>query len=74
MEKPLAFDPRKRFYFDPIRALAGGVIFISSYLPAFIFLLGFGLVVIILSIILKQRFDKHTKYFDEKLEESNLFN
>ena len=23
-------------FFDPIRALAGGVIFISSYLPAFI--------------------------------------
>ena len=44
LEKPLAFDPRgrscaaprKRFYFDPIRALAGGGIFISSYLPAFI--------------------------------------
>ncbi|MBR4337853.1 MAG: hypothetical protein IKP91_06420, partial [Bacteroidaceae bacterium] len=42
MEKPRVFDPRgrscadprKRFYFDPQRALAGGVIFISPYLPA----------------------------------------
>lgn len=41
LEKSLAFDPRgrscadprKRFYFDPIRALAGGVIFILPYLP-----------------------------------------
>lgn len=44
LEKSLAFDPRgrscadprKRFCFDPIRTLAGGGIFISSYLPAFI--------------------------------------
>ena len=42
VEKPRVFDPRgrscadprKRFYFDPLRALAGGVIFISPYLPA----------------------------------------
>ena len=42
VEKPRVFDPRgrscadprKRFYFDPQRALAGGVIFISPYLPA----------------------------------------
>ena len=41
VEKPRVFDPRgrscadprKRFYFDPLRALAGGVIFISPYLP-----------------------------------------
>ena len=38
VEKPRVFDPRgrscadprKRFYFDPQKALAGGVIFISS--------------------------------------------
>lgn len=46
----------------------------SNYTPAFIFLLIMGVVVVLLSIILKQRFDKHTKYFEEKLEESNLFN
>lgn len=50
-----------------------GVIW-QNYTPAFIFLLGLGVVVVIASIILKQRFDKHTKYFDEKLEESGLFN
>lgn len=46
----------------------------SNYIPAFIFLLVIGVAVILLSIVLKRRFDKHTKYFDEKLEESGLFN
>lgn len=44
LEKPRVFaprgrscaDPRKRFYFDPQKALAGGGIFISPYLPALI--------------------------------------
>jgi hypothetical protein len=56
-----------------VREAQLGVIW-QNYIPAFIFLLGLGIVVIILSIILKQRFDKRTKYFDEKLEESGLFN
>ena len=45
----------------------------SNYIPAFIWLIVVGIVVVLLSIILKQRFDKHTKYFEEKLHESNLF-
>ena len=46
----------------------------ANYIPSFIFLLIIGIVVIVLSIILKQRWDKRTKFFEEKLEESNLFN
>lgn len=56
-----------------VREAQLGIIW-SNYIPSFIFLLGLGVAIIIVSIILKQRFDKHTKYFDEKLEESNLFN
>lgn len=46
----------------------------SNYILSFIFLAGLGVAVVIVAIILKQRFDKHTKYFEENLEESNLFN
>ncbi|WP_407424778.1 YhgE/Pip family protein [Methanobrevibacter sp.] len=45
----------------------------SNYIPSFVFLLILGGVVTLLAIILKQRFDKHTKYFEEKLHEANLF-
>ena len=45
----------------------------SNYIPSFIFLLILGIVVIIVSIILKQRFDKRTKYFEDKLYETDLF-
>lgn len=46
----------------------------ANYIPAFLVLFGLGIVVFILSFILKRSFDKRTKYFEEKLEESNLFN
>lgn len=46
----------------------------ANYLPSFIYLWILGLVVIIGATLLKQKWDKRTKYFDEKLEESNLFN
>ena len=45
----------------------------SNYIPSFIFLLILGIVVVIVSIILKQRFDKRTKYFEDKLYETDLF-
>lgn len=46
----------------------------KNYLPSFTFLLLMGIIVVLVSIILKQRFDKRTKYFEDNLEESNLFN
>ena len=46
----------------------------SNYIPSFICLLVLGIIVVLLSIVLKQRFDKRTKYFEEKLEESDIFN
>ena len=46
----------------------------TNYLPSFVFLLILGAVVTIVSIVLKQRWEKRTKYFEEKLDESNLFN
>jgi putative membrane protein len=46
----------------------------SNYLLSFVFLLVLTAVVVFASIMLKQHWDKRTKYFEEKLEESNLFN
>ena len=45
----------------------------ANYIPAFMVLFGLGIAVFIVSFILKRSFDKRTKYFEEKLEESNLF-
>lgn len=45
----------------------------ANYIPSFTKLLVFAIVVIFTSFILKQRFDKRTKYFDEKLDDSGLF-
>lgn len=45
----------------------------ANYLPSFAVLLIIGVLFVILSLILKQRFDARTHYFEEKLEESNLF-
>ena len=45
-----------------------------NFLPSFAFLLILGVVVVLLSILLKQRWDKRTKFFDEKLEEAGIFN
>ena len=46
----------------------------SNYLPSFVFLLILGAIFIVASMILKQRWDKRTKYFEEKLDETDLFN
>lgn len=46
----------------------------TNYMPSFMFLFFLGAIVIILSILLKQRWDKRTKFFDEKLEEADIFN
>lgn len=45
----------------------------ANYIPAFLVIFGIGIVVFILAFILKRSFDKPTKYFEEKLEESDLF-
>lgn len=45
----------------------------SNYIVAFLILIVLGIVVVLLSIVLKQRFDKHTKFFEERLHESDLF-
>ena len=46
----------------------------ANYIPSFLILLGIGLVVPVIAFILKRSFDKRTKYFEEKLEEADLFN
>lgn len=56
-----------------VREAQLGVIWVN-YLPSFVFLLILGAVIIGASLILKQRWEKRTKYFEEKLDESNLFN
>ncbi|RAP52068.1 MAG: hypothetical protein BZ137_09295 [Methanosphaera sp. rholeuAM130] len=45
-----------------------------NYWPSFAYLWFIGMIVVILSILLKQRWDKRTQIIEEKLEESNLFN
>ncbi len=45
----------------------------ANYIPAFLVLFGLGIAVFVVSFILKRSFDKRTKYFEEKLDESNLF-
>lgn len=46
----------------------------ANYIPSFMFLLVLGIIVVVASLILKQKWDKRTKYFEEKLNESGLFN
>ena len=46
----------------------------ANYIPSFLVLLALGLVIPIIAFVLKRSFDKHTKYFEEKLEEADLFN
>ena len=45
----------------------------TNYIPAFLVLFGLGIAIFVVSFILKRSFDKRTKYFEEKLDESNLF-
>ena len=46
----------------------------ANYIQPFLLLLVLGIVVVVASLVLKQRWDKRTKYFEEKLNESGLFN
>ena len=46
----------------------------ANYIPSFIYLLIVGIIVIIAAILLKKRWDKRTKFFEDKLKESGLFN
>lgn len=46
----------------------------SNYLPSFAFIIILGCATILVSILLKQRWDKHTKYLEDKLHESGIFN
>ena len=45
-----------------------------NYLPSFAYLLIMGVAVVIVALLLKQKWDKRTKFFNDKLEESGLFN
>ena len=45
----------------------------SNYLPALIILLGIGLATVIVMMIIKEKADKATHYFEERLEDSGLF-
>ncbi len=46
----------------------------SNYLPSFVFLLIMGAILVAASTVLKQKWDKRTHYFEEKLNESDIFN
>ena len=45
----------------------------SNFLPALIILFALGIVTVIVSMIIKEKADKATHYFENKLEESGLF-
>ncbi len=55
-----------------VREAQLGVVW-SNYIPALIILLAIGIVTVIVSLIIKEKADKQSKYFEEKLEESELF-
>ncbi|MBO6123631.1 MAG: YhgE/Pip domain-containing protein [Methanobrevibacter sp.] len=55
-----------------IREAQLGVVW-SNYWPALIILLAIGIVTVIIAILIKEKADKPSKYFEEKLEESGLF-
>ena len=45
----------------------------SNYIPSLIIILAIGIATVIVAIIIKEKADKASKYFEEKLEESGLF-
>ena len=45
----------------------------SHYIPALIFLLGIVVVTVICAVLIKEKADKASKYFEDHLEESGLF-
>ena len=55
-----------------IREAQLGVVW-SNYWPALAILLAIGILTVIVAIAIKEKADKNSKYFEEKLEESGLF-
>ena len=55
-----------------VREAQLGVIW-SNYWPALIILLAIGIVTVIICVIIKEKADKASHYFEEKLKESDLF-
>lgn len=55
-----------------IREAQLGVVW-ANYLPALIILLAIGVITVILSVIIKEKADKASHYFEEKLKETNFF-
>ena len=55
-----------------IREAQLGVVW-SNYWPALIILLAIGIITVIVAVAIKEKADKPSKYFEEKLEESGLF-
>ena len=55
-----------------VREAQLGVVW-SNYWPSLIILLGIGIATVIAAMLIKEKADKASKYFEEKLEESGLF-
>ena len=55
-----------------IREAQLGVIW-SNYIPALTILLGIGVATVIVAMLIKEKADKPSKYFEERLEDSGLF-
>ena len=55
-----------------IREAQLGVVW-SNYTPALIILLAIGIATVIVAVLIKEKADKASKYFEEHLEESGLF-
>ena len=55
-----------------IREAQLGVVW-SNYIPALAILLAIGVVTVVCSVIVKEKADKPSKYFEERLEDSGLF-
>ena len=45
----------------------------SNYWPALVILLAIGILTVVVSVAIKEKADKPSKYFEDKLEESGLF-
>ncbi len=57
---------------DLIREAQLGVVW-SNYIPALVILIAIGIATIIVAALIKQKADKASKYFEERLKESGLF-
>jgi len=55
-----------------IREAQLGVVW-SNYWPALAILLAIGIITVIVAVVIKEKADKPSKYFEEKLEDSGLF-